>query len=106
MTTTLEQSVIFSLFKVSQLRRLRVSYNLLARLPVSAVTLSLICLPLYRANQKRFQRIESHIITLARSVAHISFEMRSHSSLFVEVDRLAKEVDNIKQVIVTESEEF
>ena len=69
---------------------------------MSAVTLIHLYLPLYRANQKRFQRIESHIITLARSVAHISSEMRSHSSLFVEVDRLAKEVDNIKQVIETD----
>ena len=71
---------------------------------MSAVTPTHLYLPSYRANQKRFQRIESHIITLARSVAHISSEMRSHSSLFVEVDRLAKEVDNIKQVIEMESD--
>ena len=73
---------------------------------MSAVTPTHLYLPLHRANQKRFQRIESHIITLARSVAHISSEMRSHSSLFVEVDRLAKELDNIKQVIKTASDKL
>ena len=34
-----------------------------------------------KANNKRFQRLESHVVTLARSVAHLSSELRSQQIL-------------------------
>ena len=49
-------------------------------------------------NKKRFERIESHIMTLAKSVAHISSEMRSNAAMFVEIERLSAEVNAIKKV--------
>lgn len=37
---------------------------------------------------KRFQRLESHVVTLARSVAHLSSEMRSQHMVTQELDRM------------------
>ena len=34
-----------------------------------------------KSNNKRFQRLESHVVTLARSVAHLSSELRSQQVL-------------------------
>jgi len=50
-----------------------------------------------RILQKRFQRIESHIVTLARSVAHLSQELSSNQLMCSEVEHLKSELDNIKQ---------
>ena len=38
-------------------------------------------------------------MTLAKSVAHISSEMKSNAALFAEVERLSAEVSSIKKVI-------
>ena len=45
---------------------------------------------------KRFQRLESHVVTLARSVANLSSEMRSQQILLQEVDALRAEIHQIR----------
>ncbi|XP_050715084.1 collagen alpha-2(I) chain-like isoform X2 [Eriocheir sinensis] len=41
---------------------------------------------------KRFQRLESHVVTLARSVAHLSSEMRTQHLMFQEIESVRAEV--------------
>ncbi|XP_076038931.1 uncharacterized protein LOC143024077, partial [Oratosquilla oratoria] len=41
---------------------------------------------------KRFQRLESHVVTLARSVAHLSSEMRTQHMMFQEIENVRAEV--------------
>ncbi|GFN82348.1 hypothetical protein PoB_000885400 [Plakobranchus ocellatus] len=50
-----------------------------------------------RAIGKRFQRLESHVITLARSVAHLSSELRSHSSMSREMENVKREIQELKK---------
>ncbi|RUS77383.1 hypothetical protein EGW08_014863, partial [Elysia chlorotica] len=50
-----------------------------------------------RAIGKRFQRLESHVITLARSVAHLSSELRSHNSMSREMDNVKREIQELKK---------
>ena len=50
-----------------------------------------------RAINRRFQRLESHVVTLARSVAHLSSELRSHNSIVHELEALRKEVREMKE---------
>ncbi|XP_052058172.1 uncharacterized protein LOC127698642 isoform X3 [Mytilus californianus] len=50
-----------------------------------------------KAINKRFQRLESHVVTLARSVAHLSSELRSHNSVTHEIDALRKEIQELKE---------
>ena len=45
---------------------------------------------------KRFQRLESHVVTLARSVANLSSEMRSQQVLLQEVEALRSEVHQLR----------
>uniref|UniRef100_A0A0K2TIL8 Putative LOC100168618 [Acyrthosiphon pisum] n=1 Tax=Lepeophtheirus salmonis TaxID=72036 RepID=A0A0K2TIL8_LEPSM len=46
-----------------------------------------------KATNKRFQRLESHVVTLARSVAHLSSEMRAQQIIMQqELEGLRKEV--------------
>ncbi len=49
-----------------------------------------------KSSNKRFQRLESHVVTLARSVAHLSSEMRSQHALAQEVEALRAEVQQLK----------
>ncbi len=49
-----------------------------------------------KSHQKRFQRLESHVVTLARSVAHLSSEIRGAQSLAQEVEALRMEVQQLK----------
>ena len=42
---------------------------------------------------KRFQRLESHVVTLARSVAHLSSEMRSQHLVTQELEQLRHELN-------------
>ncbi|GAB6023762.1 hypothetical protein CHUAL_008516 [Chamberlinius hualienensis] len=44
---------------------------------------------------KRFQRLESHVVTLARSVAHLSSEMRTQHLMFQELETLRQEVGQL-----------
>uniref|UniRef100_T1JCP6 SAM domain-containing protein n=1 Tax=Strigamia maritima TaxID=126957 RepID=T1JCP6_STRMM len=44
---------------------------------------------------KRFQRLESHVVTLARSVAHLSSEMRTQHVMFQEIEGLRREVNQL-----------
>ena len=37
---------------------------------------------------KRFQRLESHVVTLARSVAHLSSEMRTQHALMQDIETI------------------
>ncbi|KAK3594998.1 hypothetical protein CHS0354_003722 [Potamilus streckersoni] len=46
---------------------------------------------------KRFQRLESHVVTLARSVAHLSSEMKTHNEMVNAMENLKKEVGEIKE---------
>lgn len=45
---------------------------------------------------KRFQRLESHVVTLARSVAHLSSEMRSQHLVTQELERLRDELTTLR----------
>merc|ERR1712079_247834 len=45
---------------------------------------------------KRFQRLESHVVTLARSVAHLSSEMRTQHVIVQEIEQLRSEIQQIK----------
>lgn len=42
---------------------------------------------------KRFQRLESHVVTLARSVAHLSSEMRSQHLVTQELEQMRQEMN-------------
>lgn len=41
---------------------------------------------------KRFQRLESHVVTLARSVAHLSSEMRTQHLMIQEMETIRGEI--------------
>ena len=45
---------------------------------------------------KRFQRLESHVVTLARSVAHLSSEMRTQHVIVQEIEQIRAELQQIK----------
>ena len=45
---------------------------------------------------KRFQRLESHVVTLARSVANLSSEIRSQQVLVQEVEALRTEMNQLR----------
>ena len=46
----------------------------------------------HQGYNKRFQRLESHVVTLARSVAHLSSEMRNLQVVIQEVESLRMEM--------------
>ncbi|XP_076312620.1 uncharacterized protein LOC143226066 isoform X2 [Tachypleus tridentatus] len=46
---------------------------------------------------KRFKRLESHVVTLARGVAHLSSEMRSHHVLVQELETLRRDVNWLQE---------
>lgn len=45
-----------------------------------------------KAVNKRFGRLESHVVTLARSVAHLSSELRSQASISQDMDDMRRQV--------------
>ncbi|XP_030747246.1 uncharacterized protein LOC115875852 isoform X2 [Sitophilus oryzae] len=45
-----------------------------------------------RATARRFQRLEAHVVTLARSVAHLSSEMRTQHMVTQEMEAVRQEV--------------
>lgn len=45
---------------------------------------------------KRFQRLESHVVTLARSVAHLSSEMRSQHMVTQELERMRDDLATLR----------
>ncbi|KAI4463465.1 hypothetical protein MML48_4g00015626 [Holotrichia oblita] len=45
-----------------------------------------------RGINKRFQRLESHVVTLARSVAHLSSEMRTQHLMIQEMENIRAEI--------------
>ncbi|CAH2217872.1 jg11420, partial [Pararge aegeria aegeria] len=47
---------------------------------------------------KRFQRLESHVVTLARSVAHLSSEMRTHHLVMQEMDNIRAEITALRHM--------
>lgn len=49
-----------------------------------------------RAVNKRFGRLESHVVTLARSVAHLSSELRSQAALSEDLEVMRKEINRLK----------
>lgn len=49
-----------------------------------------------KSYNKRFQRLESHVVTLARTVAHLSSEMRNQHLLLQEVEALRLEVQQLR----------
>lgn len=50
----------------------------------------------FRAVNKRFSRLESHVVTLARSVAHLSSEMRSQNLMFQEVENMKRAIHDLR----------
>lgn len=51
---------------------------------------------IFQGINKRFQRLESHVVTLARSVAHLSSEMRSQHLVTQELERLRDELTSLR----------
>ncbi|XP_037916745.1 repressor of filamentous growth 1-like isoform X2 [Hermetia illucens] len=49
---------------------------------------------------KRFQRLESHVVTLARSVAHLSSELRSQHLVTQELERLRDDLTTLRSQAV------
>ncbi|XP_072929914.1 uncharacterized protein [Epargyreus clarus] len=47
---------------------------------------------------KRFQRLEAHVVTLARSVAHLSSEMRTQHALLRELDLVRAELAALRHM--------
>ncbi|KAL4238851.1 hypothetical protein ACF0H5_003558 [Mactra antiquata] len=45
---------------------------------------------------KRFQRLESHVVTLARSVAHLSSELRTHNTMVNDLETIKRELREIR----------
>ncbi|KAJ1522527.1 hypothetical protein ONE63_001714 [Megalurothrips usitatus] len=45
---------------------------------------------------KRFQRLESHVVTLARSVAHLSSEMRTQHLMIREMEHIRSEMASLR----------
>nr|CAD7571629.1 unnamed protein product [Timema californicum] len=45
---------------------------------------------------KRFQRLESHVVTLARSVAHLSSEMRTQHLMIQEMENIRGEISALR----------
>lgn len=45
---------------------------------------------------KRFQRLESHVVTLARSVAHLSSEMRTQHLMIQEMEVIRNELSALR----------
>ena len=45
---------------------------------------------------KRFQRLESHVVTLARSVAHLSSEMRTQHIMIQEMETIRNEIAQLR----------
>ncbi|XP_076463777.1 uncharacterized protein LOC143295956 [Babylonia areolata] len=50
-----------------------------------------------RSIQRRFQRLESHVVTLARSLGHLSSELKAHNALRRDLDLVKREVRELKQ---------
>ncbi|XP_013387516.1 uncharacterized protein LOC106156690 isoform X2 [Lingula anatina] len=51
---------------------------------------------------KRFARLESHVVTLARSVAHLSSELRSQNTMYEQLEALKKDVREMKEQQLSE----
>ena len=49
-----------------------------------------------KTHTKRFQRLESHVVTLARSVAHLSSEMRTQHVIVQEIEQIRQELQQVK----------
>ena len=49
---------------------------------------------------RRFARVESHVVTLARSVAHLSSELRSQGNVYHEIEALRHEINQIRDMQV------
>ena len=46
---------------------------------------------------RRFARVESHIVTLARTLDHVRSEMRSHTDTTRQVTELRADVSEVKE---------
>ena len=60
---------------------------------------------LFRSINRRFHRLESHIVTLAKSIAHLSTEVKTQNSIFHEIDRLGHDLDAVKRQMQSLSSE-
>ncbi|KAI8432433.1 hypothetical protein MSG28_004827 [Choristoneura fumiferana] len=59
---------------------------------------SMSSLPSSSGINKRFQRLESHVVTLARSVAHLSSEMRTQHLVMQEMDAIRAEISALRHM--------
>ena len=57
----------------------------------------LLCVLIFRNINKRFQRLESHVVTLARSVAHLSSELRTHNTMVHDLESVKRELREFKE---------
>lgn len=51
----------------------------------------------HRSINRRFHRLESHIVTLAKSIGHLSTEVKTQNSIFMEIDRLGHDLEVVKR---------
>ncbi|XP_015769305.1 PREDICTED: uncharacterized protein LOC107347845 [Acropora digitifera] len=73
-------------------RRLLSNLSRIALNSKSGLLLLLLLFFVNRAVNKRFGRLESHVVTLARSVAHLSSELRSQASISQDMDDMRRQV--------------
>lgn len=59
-----------------------------------------------KAINKRFSRVESHVVTLARSVASLSSELRSQGPLVQAVEDLREELDQVQELHLLQQSEL
>lgn len=50
-------------------------------------------------NKKHFQRLEAHVVTLVRSVASLTSQVRSHTNALKQIDILKEELENVKATL-------
>ena len=56
---------------------------------------------IFLSRARRLKRLEGHVITLAKSVAQLSSEIRSNHCLMKEVETLRKDIDIIQEQFKT-----
>ena len=52
---------------------------------------------MHRQVNKRFARLESHVVTLARSVAHLSSEVHSQNALRQDIEALKVDIQDVRK---------
>ena len=73
-------------------------FKLVFFLLIRSLILFIILIIFYRQINHRFSRLETHVITLAKTVAHISSEVQSIKSIEEELYNIRKDVNDLKYI--------